>query len=72
MSKLKLNKMVMEDDRLCVEVNDFFDVHIIRTDEGIVVDIYPTNDTIEFDGALGSTYVFDQEVMTEEEYELAI
>jgi hypothetical protein len=45
-----------------VMVDDKFDVRIIRTDEGIVVDIYP------YDGmdAVASTYAFDSEVEGEE------
>jgi hypothetical protein len=51
-----------EPNRMYVMVDDKFDVRIIRTDEGIVVDIYP------YDGmdAVASTYAFDSEVEGEE------
>ena len=50
-----------------VMVDDKFDVRIVRTDEGLVVDIYP------WDGneAVASTYAFDSDVEGEEEAEAA-
>lgn len=48
--------------RLYVMVDDKFDVRITRTDEGIVVDIYP------YDGAepVATTYAFDADVERQE------
>jgi hypothetical protein len=51
-----------EPNRMYVMVDDKFDVRIIRTDEGLIVDIYP------YDGmeAFASTYAFDSDVESDE------
>ena len=36
-------------------------VHILKTDEGVVVDVYPLGCEFDGNGTLGSTYVFDSE-----------
>src|SRR5262249_20261315 len=48
-------------DRLHVLVDRVFDVAIIRTNEGVVVDVYPKGG---FE-AIASTYAFDSEVEQE-------
>jgi hypothetical protein len=45
-------------DRVYVMIDGIFDVHVIRTDEGVVVDIYP-KDGME---PIASTYAFDSEL----------
>jgi hypothetical protein len=50
-------------DRVYVLVDGKFDVAIIRTDEGVVVDIYPKE---EFE-AVASTYAFDTDVEPEQD-----
>jgi hypothetical protein len=52
----------MDVDRVYVTINKMFDLCIVKTDEGLVIDIFPTDNTIPFDESLGSTYVFDNEV----------
>lgn len=49
-------------DRVYIEVNDIFDVRIVRTDEGIVIDVFSINS----DTSVASTYVYDNEVITDE------
>ena len=44
-------------DRVYVLVDDKFDVAIIRTDEGVVVDVYPKNGFV----TIASTYAFDSD-----------
>lgn len=43
-----------------------FDLHIKRTDEGIVVDIYDFQDELNGE-SLGSTYAFDSETLVFQE-----
>jgi hypothetical protein len=50
-------------DRMNVPVDGKFDVAIIRTDEGVVVDVYP-KDGFE---TVATTYVFDSDVYVEQE-----
>lgn len=52
-----------DSNRFFVLVDEKFDVRIIRTDEGLVVDVYP------YDGAksVASTYAFDSDVESDEE-----
>lgn len=52
----------MDADRVYITINDMFDLRVVRTDEGIVVDIYPSDDAVQVDESLASTYVFDDEV----------
>jgi hypothetical protein len=51
-----------DDDRVYMRVNDHFDVKLVKTDEGIVVDIFAWGSTGE---SFGSTYAFDQEAINE-------
>lgn len=48
-------------DRAYIRVEGF-DIRIIRTDEGIVVDIFDPNDSGDM---LGSTYAYDNELVGE-------
>lgn len=53
----------MDNDRAYIRVNERFDVRIVKTDEGIVVDIFAVKGDEPFGDALGSTYAFDSEAM---------
>ena len=72
---LNSNKLIITDvmrtapDRVYITVNGLYDIQINKTDEGIVIDIFSCNLEDDADESLGSTYVFDQEVMTEEQWE---
>lgn len=59
--KLTFTREGIGNDNAWITVDDLFAVNIIRTDEGLVVDIYPAQDT-EANEPLGSTYVFEHEV----------
>ena len=58
-------------DRVYMKVNKLFDIQINKTDEGIVIDVFSCNPEDNADECIASTYAFDQEVMTEEEYDAA-
>lgn len=66
MAKFDIEKD-LEPNRMYVMVDDKFDVRIVRTDEGIVIDVYP------YDGmeAVASTYAFDSKVEHDDEAEAA-
>ena len=49
-------------DRMYMRVNELFDVRLVKTDEGIVVDIFTWESTGD---PLASTYAFDQEAIDE-------
>jgi len=69
-TRIKLTKVEYTDvDRVYLAINELFDVRIIRTDEGIVIDVFPYSELVEVDEPVATTYAFDQEVMTEEDYE---
>ena len=53
----------MDNDRAYIRVNERFDVRLVKTDEGIVVDIFAVKGDEAFGDALGSTYAFDSEAM---------
>jgi hypothetical protein len=57
-----------DEKHLYVDV-DGFTVIIIRTDEGVVVDIYPLHIV---DEPVASTYAFHSEVSTEDDHDLTI
>jgi hypothetical protein len=63
MSRFEAEQHEEDKNRFYVMVDDKFDVRIIRTDEGIVVDIYP------YDGleAVASTYAFESEIDEQED-----
>lgn len=65
---IKVEKLETEDDRAWMLVNDIFDVRIIRTDEGIVIDVfkYTGPDDVHFD-PIATTYAFDAEATENEE-----
>lgn len=64
MSKLKVKDIKFDNDRCYVNVNGIFSVHIIKTDEGIVLDVYPA--TGELDEPIVTTYAFDNEAMDDD------
>ena len=49
-----------DNDRVHFDVNDMFDVCIIRTDEGIVIDVYPVDELAD---PIATTYAYDNEVI---------
>lgn len=51
----------IDEDRVYIRVNEHFEVRIVKTDEGIVVDIFAVKGNDAFSDALGSTYAFDAE-----------
>jgi len=61
-----MNVMELDDiefvdtDRVYIRVCQNFDVRIVKTDEGIVIDVFPWDKDSD---SLGSTYVFDNEVI---------
>jgi hypothetical protein len=58
-SKLKLGAIEVEgEDRFEVRVNDLYDVRVIKTDEGVVVDVFPEASLAVFE-PLATTYAFD-------------
>ena len=58
-------------DRVYMKVNGVFDIQLNKTDEGIVIDVFSCNPQDNADESIASTYAFDNEVMTEEQYEAA-
>lgn len=50
-------------DRIYMVVNDIFDVKIQRTDEGIVVDIFPAGVAAD---PIATTYAYDNECVDED------
>lgn len=63
-SRIELTKIeYMDTDCVYLSVNELFDVRIIRTDEGIVIDVYPFDELVEVDGPVATTYAFDSEVI---------
>jgi hypothetical protein len=61
--KLTLNNIeFMDDDRVYLSVNNLFEVRIVRTDEGIVIDVFPSDDSVQFDEPVATTYAYDNEV----------
>lgn len=55
----------VDDDSMHIGVNDLFDVRLVKTDEGLVVDVYPAHSTDA--EPCGSTYAFDDEVRRDEQ-----
>ena len=68
------NQLVITDvmrtasDRIYLTINGVFDVQLNKTDEGIVIDVFSCNPEDYADDIIASTYAFDSEVMTEEQY----
>lgn len=62
MATFDIEKPEEDPNRMYVMVDDKFDVRLIRTDEGIVVDVYP------YDGfePVASTYAFNSDVEQQE------
>lgn len=71
---LNSNKLIITDvmrtapDRIYLTINGVFDVQLNKTDEGIVIDVFSCNPEHDADESIASTYAFDSEVMTEEQY----
>ena len=69
------NKLAITDvmrtaeDRIYLTVNGVFDLQIDKTDEGIVVNIFSMHPEHDADEPIASTYAFDHEVMTEEQWD---
>lgn len=65
MNKITLGKpeSTME-DRAWISVNETFDICIIKTDEGIVIDVYPFNDS-KWE-PIATTYAYDAEAKEDE------
>lgn len=67
------NKLIITDvmrtasDRIYMTVNGMFDIQINKTDEGLVIDIFSTNPVHDADEVIGSTWVLDNDVLTDEE-----
>lgn len=58
---LKATLEQTDEDRVYFRV-DKFDIRVVRTDEGVVVDIYPWDEVGTYaGGAIASTYCFDTE-----------
>ena len=55
------------EDRQWIKVDDLFDVQIIRTDEGIVIDVYDANDEGYTGGTIATTYAFENELTEPED-----
>jgi len=53
-----------DEDRAYMRVNDIFDVRLIKTDEGLVVDIFPYG---SIGDTIATTYAFDNEALAEYE-----
>jgi hypothetical protein len=67
-SRIELSNVeYMDNDRIYITINDLFDVRIVRTDEGIVLDVYPSDESVVVDEPVATTYAFDFEVKPEEE-----
>lgn len=68
------NKLAITDvmrtasDRVYLTINGVFDVQLNKTDDGIVIDVFSCNPEDNADESIASTYAFDNEVMTEEQY----
>lgn len=61
MPKLKISDIEHTDeDRVYIRVNDIFDVKIVKTDEGIVIDVFPFGSIGE---PIATTYAFDSEAI---------
>lgn len=65
MTEVKLNDSdyILESDSCWITVKNM-SVHIVKTDEGVVVDIYPLGS--EDGEAITSTYAYDGECVSEE------
>lgn len=65
MDKFKVDQENSNDDCMYIEVKDkFAKIAIIRTDEGIVVDVYPLDMHTE---PTASTYAFESELRERED-----
>ena len=63
MNQVKLSEFAMPDsDRIYMTVNDIFDLRIVRTDDGVVVDIFPKIDITA--NSIASCYALDPETRT--------
>ena len=58
----------MDADRVYINVNDIFDVKIVRTDEGIVIDVFPAPKLIHHSGdePIATTDAYDNEAFDPE------
>jgi hypothetical protein len=64
--KFEVDKGNSNDECIYIDVKDkFAKVVIIRTDEGIVVDVYPLD--MSGDGPVASTYAFEDELRQEDD-----
>ena len=64
--KMSLNNIeFVDEDRVYIGVNNLFDIRIIKTDEGIVIDVYPYNEdgASQFDEPVATTYAYENEVV---------
>lgn len=68
MSKIQVTDIEYDDDRMWFAVNDLFDIRVIKTDEGIVVDVFSKHLDVNHD-AIATTYAYDQEALPEEDVE---
>lgn len=65
MAELILGSMEHTDeDRVYIQVNKHFDVRIIKTDEGIVIDVFRYDGTGE---PIATTYAWDSDACDEED-----
>lgn len=64
MNKLIDDDYILVEDQCWVEVKGFA-IKIMKTDEGVVVDVWPTGK--EIDSPIASTYAFDSECLEEDD-----
>jgi len=56
-----------DDDRVWIRINDLFDVKLVKTDEGLLADIFAVSQMEELADPIATTYAFDAEATENEE-----
>jgi len=62
MAKFEHERLPTQDDRFFVTVDDRYSLTIIRTDEGLIVDVWPIENGQIWDHPYDSFQVFDNDV----------
>ena len=52
-----------DNDRAYIRVNEHFDVRFVKTDEGLVIDVFAVEGDLSGGDSLATTYAYDAEAM---------
>jgi hypothetical protein len=67
MAKFEHEQVAGLDDRFFVTIDNRYELSIIRTDEGLIVDVWPINQGEYWDAPYDSFQVFDADTVVDED-----